>query len=169
MRLAHAIGLHLYNDAPSLSDFLKDMCARTWYSICYLESTLCMITGRPSALQDGESSMSIPQSENRGLSAVGHSGDIYFSVIVNLTTQSTKVLRELYSVFSMIDKKNWSEVQGAIRSLQDGLERWRLALPDSLRFEVDLTANLSLQVIPHIWNSLSRTICPLLHHGLAAS
>lgn len=147
MRLAHAIGLHLHNDVPDLDSSLKEMCVRTWYSICYLESILCMITGRPSAIRDQETYIPIPQSGNRALSE-GYIYEVYYSATAELTMRSIKVLRNLYSDFNTSHKKNWSEVQTSIKNLHSEMENWRLSLPDPLRFEFDMSRDqiYSLQV-----------------------
>ncbi|KAL6718998.1 hypothetical protein ACLMJK_003233 [Lecanora helva] len=59
LRAAQAMGLHLLNVTPSLSESEKDQRARVWFSVVSLESILVMITGRPSMIRERDCSVSL--------------------------------------------------------------------------------------------------------------
>ena len=62
VRYAQALGLHLRNEtsARQMSDQRKEQAVRVWGSLYSLETTLGVMTGRPSAINDRETSTSLP-------------------------------------------------------------------------------------------------------------
>lgn len=113
---------------------------RVWYCLCCLESNLCLITGRPCAIQDKHCSAPCPTglddeilpSEHRNGAAL----DIYFSKHQSLMIISTDVLDILYSAQTPRDR-SWSQMQDSIRNLSASLEQWRASLPSALDFQSD--------------------------------
>lgn len=56
IRCAQALGMHLTNTTPNMSDGDKNLRLRTWFSILSLERTMTVITGRPSMVRDRDCS-----------------------------------------------------------------------------------------------------------------
>jgi len=48
LRFGFALGLHIHNDDPTLSAVDKEVLSRIWWGHCSLETTLAVVTGRPS-------------------------------------------------------------------------------------------------------------------------
>ncbi|KAL7268301.1 hypothetical protein RUND412_009080 [Rhizina undulata] len=61
IRYAQTLGLNLRNDVPDLDEVEKEMRIRMWYSLYSMEHLLCLMTGRPSAIQDRDCSVPIPR------------------------------------------------------------------------------------------------------------
>ena len=59
-RCAQALGLHLLNSAPNMSDSKRDLRLSVWFSVLTLERTVTVITGRPSMIRDTDCSVTLP-------------------------------------------------------------------------------------------------------------
>lgn len=60
VRCAQALGLHLTNRTPNLTDSQRNLRLGIWFSMLSLERTIAVITGRPSMVQDLDCSMLLP-------------------------------------------------------------------------------------------------------------
>lgn len=60
IRCAQALGMHLQNVTPKLTDAEKDFRARIWYSILSLERVMSGMTGRPSMVREKDCSTPLP-------------------------------------------------------------------------------------------------------------
>jgi hypothetical protein len=136
IRLAHGIGLHLRGDSVS-GDLEAKMRVRIWYCLYCLETTLCLITGRPCAIQDRVCSAPYPSALNDEILPAQYSDvavlDAYFSKHQTLMAISADMLFILYSEKSFRDK-SWSQVQDLIVRLSTSLQNWRIQLPLALDF-----------------------------------
>lgn len=137
IRLAHGIGLHLRNDSL-VDEMQKKMRLRVWYCLCYLETNLCLITGRPCAIQDRNCSAPCPTALNEEILPSEHRDnttlDTYFLKHQNLMVISMEVLDILYSARTPRDK-SWFQMQGSMRELSAALEVWKTSLPLTLDFQ----------------------------------
>ncbi|KAF8252582.1 hypothetical protein K440DRAFT_535974 [Wilcoxina mikolae CBS 423.85] len=134
VRLSYGIGLHLHNVAQTLSALQKEMRIRVWYSVYYLEATISLTTGRPSALRECENSAPIPRTTDRNIQ-FDRAPDNYFSALMKLSVISAEVSSKLYSARSTSVKRNWAQVQQTMESLNGSLENWKSKLPAVLSFE----------------------------------
>lgn len=77
IRYAQALGMHLLNATPTLSDAEKDFRVGIWYSIVSLERVVTVMTGRPSMVKDEDCSVTIPSigSEKAYPSQAGQDGE----------------------------------------------------------------------------------------------
>ena len=60
IRCAQALGMHLQNVTPKLTDIEIDFRARIWYSIISLERVMTGVTGRPSMVREKDCSIPLP-------------------------------------------------------------------------------------------------------------
>ncbi|KAH0612380.1 uncharacterized protein H6S33_010432 [Morchella sextelata] len=113
------------------------MRVRIWYCLYCLETTLCLITGRPCAIQDRICSAPYPSALNDEILPAQYSDvavlDAYFSKHQTLMAISADMLFILYSEKSFRDK-SWSQVQDLIVRLSTSLQNWRIQLPLALDF-----------------------------------
>lgn len=110
---------------------------RIWYCLCCLETSLCLITGRPCSIQDRYCSAPCPTALDDEILPGGHDDDSvlddYFLKHRNLMFVSTEVLNILYSAQTPKDK-SWPQIQDSVRDLSVVLELWRVSLPFPLDF-----------------------------------
>lgn len=59
-RYAFALGLHVRNKDPEITEVSREMTIRIWWSVYSLKRQLCVITGRPSAIRDDSCSTTLP-------------------------------------------------------------------------------------------------------------
>ncbi|KAH8145377.1 uncharacterized protein LAJ45_10660 [Morchella importuna] len=135
IRLAYGIGLHLRGDSVP-GDFEAKMRVRIWYCLYCLETTLCLITGRPCAIQDRICSAPYPSALNDEILPAQYNDvavlDAYFSKHQTLMAISADMLLILYS--KSFRDKSWSQVQDLIVRLSTSLQNWRIQLPLALDF-----------------------------------
>jgi hypothetical protein len=74
LRFALAVGLHLRNDDPSASPFVKESLAQLWWSINSIESQVCALIGRPCIIPNDECTVPLPTAipERRSRSSATH-------------------------------------------------------------------------------------------------
>jgi hypothetical protein len=134
IRLSYGMGLHLRNVASTLNAGQKEMRVRVWYSVCYLERTLGLITGRPSALQAHQSSAPLPRSKDLDLES-DPAQDAYFAAHIKLSSIASEVLSQLYSTRSrFVMQKSWGHVQETMERFDRRLTKWKSKLIPSLSF-----------------------------------
>ncbi|KAG0128381.1 hypothetical protein HOY82DRAFT_489240 [Tuber indicum] len=134
IRLSYGMGLHLRNVASTLNAGQKEMRVRVWYSVCYLERTLGLITGRPSALQAHQSSAPLPRSKDLDLES-DPAQDAYFAAHIKLSSIASEVLSQLYSTRSrLVMQKSWGHVQETMERFDRRLTKWKSKLIPSLSF-----------------------------------
>ena len=128
------MGLHLRNVASTLNAGQKEMRVRVWYSVCYLEATLALITGRPSGLQAHQSSALLPRSGDFDLES-DPAQDAYFAALIKLSSIASEVISQLYSTRSRLAmQKGWDRVRETMERFDRRLERWRSKLIPCLSF-----------------------------------
>jgi len=129
------MGLHLRNVASTLNAGQKEMRVRVWYSVCYLEATLALITGRPSGLQAHQSSAPLPRSGDFDPEP-DPTQDAYFAALIKLSSIASEVLSQLYSARSrLVIQQGWDRVQETMERFDRRLERWKGKLIPSLAFD----------------------------------
>ncbi|CUS07415.1 unnamed protein product [Tuber aestivum] len=134
IRHAYGMGLHLRTVASTLDAGQKELRVRVWYSICYLEATLGLITGRPSALQAHQSNAPLPRSKDFDPES-GPAQDAYFTALTKLSSIASEVLSQLYSTRSrLVMQKSWEHLQETMERTDRRLERWKSKLIPSLSF-----------------------------------
>ncbi|KAL9003373.1 MAG: hypothetical protein Q9188_003746 [Gyalolechia gomerana] len=60
LRCAQALGMHLINRTPNMTDSQRDLRLSIWFSVLSLERTITTITGRPSMIRDIDCSVLPP-------------------------------------------------------------------------------------------------------------
>lgn len=60
IRCAQALGMHLQNTTPTLTDAAKDFRIHIWYSIVSLERVMTVMTSRPSMIRERDCSVPLP-------------------------------------------------------------------------------------------------------------
>lgn len=147
------MGLHLHNVSPKLDPQERELCACVWYSIYYVETTICTVTGRPSAIDEKEYSAPIPAGDQQDDNE--RKPDAFYSAFLGLSTIAARVRRRLYSAQSMKTKRNRSVVQQDINDLHGQLEAWKEGLPLELDFSKSQATSDAWKV------KASHPICPL--------
>lgn len=61
VRCAQALGLHLTNTTPNMTDTQRNLRLGIWFSVLSLERTIAVITGRPSMVRDTDCSVGLPE------------------------------------------------------------------------------------------------------------
>lgn len=61
VRCAQALGLHLTNTTPKMTESQRNLRLGIWFSILSLERTIAVITGRPSMVRDADCSVILPE------------------------------------------------------------------------------------------------------------
>jgi hypothetical protein len=108
----------------------RELRVRTWYAVMYLELTLCLVTGRPTALLEHDNPGPVPRTDGFP--------DAYYSALMRLWRILAEVQRELYSGrISGARRKGWKFVQESISHLSERLEHWKSKLPTLLNFETE--------------------------------
>ncbi|KAH8712268.1 fungal-specific transcription factor domain-containing protein [Phaeosphaeriaceae sp. PMI808] len=141
IRLAIALGLHLRNDNPSITESHKESLVHTWWCLHSIECIVSTITGRPPIIAIKDCSVPLPcshpgaseasdynsaySSQGSGLSTAnlqftspGH----YTIAHIKFTIISQRVLLKLYSPRSAT--KPWEAVQKRIAKLLEELNVW---------------------------------------------
>ncbi|KAI5779125.1 fungal-specific transcription factor domain-containing protein [Geopyxis carbonaria] len=61
IRYAQTLGLNLRNDVPEFDEVEKEMRVRMWFALLSVEHLLCLMTGRPSAINERDCSVPLPR------------------------------------------------------------------------------------------------------------
>ena len=132
IRLALGLGLHLRMEDAKLDEHQREMRVRVWYSVEYLESTLSLVTGRPTVLQGPDYLGPIPRSE----AITDSSPDAYYSALIKLSVIIAVVQSQIYSTAATgtAENKGKRAVKEAIRVLRRRLDHWKWELPPILDF-----------------------------------
>jgi hypothetical protein len=146
---AQTFGLHVRNLDPSASASNKESLLKTWWSLHWLDSTLSVMTGRPSSVLDSRCNVPLPvpipeerifsmaqhisqtnpdlrQAPKGSLKIEANSGS-YFRAIAQLSIITQSTLAALYSAGAM--SQGTGDIQAAILHLEQRLKRWLDALP----------------------------------------
>jgi hypothetical protein len=122
------------------------MRVRVWYSIVYLEATLCLVTGRPSGLQEQDSSGPVPQSS---LVGNGQGPDVYYLALMRISMIAAMVQGQLYSARTLSVRRSQASAEKKIANLAHKIDAWKQMLPDVLAFDSDIAdENFARQVRP---------------------
>ncbi|PGH11982.1 hypothetical protein AJ79_04569 [Helicocarpus griseus UAMH5409] len=158
VRYGHVRALHLVNASTDLSEGERELESRVWHSISSMERFLCVLTGRPSALQDRFTSIRLPRETEppfitppafiESLDAQGTMATMSsFSNIPSPNSSSispwtilirslrldsiiAEVMEELYSCSTV--NRTWAAVQNSMFDLDKKLSQWRSDLPAGL-------------------------------------
>ncbi|RPA84028.1 hypothetical protein BJ508DRAFT_46970 [Ascobolus immersus RN42] len=139
IRLAQGLGLHLRNEAPSLDNVQKEMRTRVWYSLYYLETTLCLLTGRPLGIRDWDCSSPVPRPIHDEMSDsypnMNEGQDHFFLANRMIAKIFAEVSTELYSPRnSFSTSRDVANNHRTMQRLEAMLDDWRDSLPEELRF-----------------------------------
>lgn len=146
VRCAQALGLHLVNSTPDMTESQRNLRLGMWTSILSLERTVAIVTGRPSMVRDRDCTATLPpdglidpdkhhcqRSPSHATPAPVTSDSTSFLQYVELSSLADLVLAALYSAH--IRHIKWSELQSTIRELDQKACKWNTKL--SLSFETD--------------------------------
>ena len=111
------------------------MRVRVWYSLVYLEATLCLVTGRPSALQEQNVGPRPRTNHSDDNESDDGKSDAYYACLMRLSMITSKVHSQLYSARTTKAKKSRNIAKKTIEAVSKCLERWREKLPHHLDFD----------------------------------
>jgi hypothetical protein len=111
------------------------MRVRVWYSLVYLEATLCLVTGRPSALQEQDAGPRPRTNHSDDSESDDGKSDSYYACLMRLSVIASKVHSQLYSARTTKVKKSRDVAKKTIEAVSKCLERWREKLPHHLDFD----------------------------------
>ncbi|OAT13143.1 C6 transcription factor [Blastomyces gilchristii SLH14081] len=152
VRFAQTRALHLVNTSTELSEGEREFELRVWHSISSMERFLCVLTGRPSSLQDRFTSARLPRpmdfpstgplAYNASRAAMAamyppsNTTPVTSSAIppwtifvrcLRLDLIIAEALEELYSPSTV--NRTWAGVQNLVLDLDKKLAQWRDDLP----------------------------------------
>ncbi|KAL8671429.1 MAG: hypothetical protein Q9168_004058 [Polycauliona sp. 1 TL-2023] len=145
IRCAQALGLHLVNRTPDMTESQMNLRLGMWTSVLSLERTVAIVTGRPSMVRDRDCTANLAshglidpvkhldQDSTPPASARADSSSIL--QYAELSSLADLVLAALYSAH--IRHIKWSELQATIRELDQKACDWNTNLSRS--FETDPT------------------------------
>ncbi|KAI4248013.1 MAG: hypothetical protein LQ352_006009, partial [Teloschistes flavicans] len=163
IRSAQALGMHLANITPQLTESQKNLRLGIWYSILSLERTISVITGRPSMVRDADCSAtlpltgfedpekhvqdSMPDANSHLWSHIGHASNpaswqpthslaamIDPIFFVHYVELSSIADMAMSTLYSARSRRTrWSEIQGIIENLNLKLDDWNAELPQSFQ------------------------------------
>jgi proline utilization trans-activator len=132
-RMALALGMHREGATGGFDSIEREVRRRVWWTLYIFEQNLCTILGRPSAIDDLEVTISLPN-ENLldGADCVPPS---YMDYSVRLAKLSSEIKRKIYAVPN--GSMNGSEVldTSTASHLVQRLESWHRSLPPYIRLE----------------------------------
>lgn len=132
-RMAVALGMHREGAIGGFDSIEREVRRRVWWTLYLFEQNLCTILGRPSAIDDSEVSITLPN-ENMldGGDCVPPS---YIDYTVRLSKLSTDIKQRMYT--TPISEIQLGELPSAAMAnhLVQRLESWHRSLPLYLRVE----------------------------------
>lgn len=142
VRGAQALGLHLANSTPDMTESQRSHRLGMWTSILSLERTVAVVTGRPSMVRDRDCTATLPPGgltdpdKHRCQAPMSHAApdpmsfdSTTFLHYVELSSLADMVLAALYSAH--IRHMKWSELQSTIRELDQKACNWNTNLTPS--------------------------------------
>lgn len=147
IRFAYGNALHLRSEAPSLHKWKGELRIRVWYSLCYIESILCMSTGRPPGISPRFFSTPVPHDFRLDINA---SDDLYDLSLPDLYAQASLelfnitegMLRKLYSAQSTLSRRpSFNDTRTYVGGLLQSLDNWKSNLPGILELDRTLDPN----------------------------
>ncbi|KAL9636010.1 MAG: hypothetical protein Q9204_002410 [Flavoplaca sp. TL-2023a] len=139
IRCAQALGLHLVNRTPGMTESQMKLRSGLWASVLSLERTVAIVTGRPSMVRDRDCTATLPPdglmapdmhhgrvSTSNAASAPTMSDCTTFFHYVELSSLADLVLAALYSAH--VRHRKWSELQATIRELDQKACDWNTSL-----------------------------------------
>ncbi|KAL8637048.1 MAG: hypothetical protein Q9228_005639, partial [Teloschistes exilis] len=159
VRCAQALGMHLANVTPQMTESQKNLRLSIWYSILSFERTISVITGRPSMVRDVDCSTTLPLAgfedpEKYVQDSMPDANSHLWSHVGDASTPAS--LPPAHNLAAMIDpmffvhhvqlgaiadmamstlysarsrRTRWSELQGIIENLNLKLDGWNAKLP----------------------------------------
>ncbi|OAX83927.1 hypothetical protein ACJ72_01718 [Emergomyces africanus] len=145
VRFGHTRALHLVNANTDLPEGEREFELRVWHSISSMERFLCVITGRPSSLQDRFTSVRLPRPTE-----LPFTNPLTYVTSLDATPMNTssiapwtifirslrldliiaEALEDLYS--SSTVNRTWAVVQNLVFDLDRKLLQWKNDLPPGL-------------------------------------
>ncbi|KAL9581774.1 MAG: hypothetical protein Q9212_003691 [Teloschistes hypoglaucus] len=159
VRCAQALGMHLANVTPQMTESQKNHRLGIWYSILSFERTISVITGRPSMVRDVDCSATLPRAgfedpekhlhdsmPDANSHLWSHAGDastpasappahhlaamIDPMFFVHHVELSSIANMAMSTLYSARSRRSrWSELQGIIENLNLKLNDWNAKLP----------------------------------------
>lgn len=139
IRCAQALGLHLDNRTPGMTESQMKLRSGLWASVLSLERTVAIVTGRPSMVRDRDCTATLPPDgliapdKHHGRFSTSHAAPApttseftAFLQYVELSSLADLVLAALYS--ARVRHMKWSELQATIRELDQKACDWNTSL-----------------------------------------
>ena len=132
-RMALSLGMHREGAAGEFDSIERELRRRVWWTLYMFEQNLCTILGRPTAIDDSEVTITLP---NEGILDGGDCvPPSYIDYAVRLTKLSSEIKRKIYAT----PNSNLKECEAPDTSIADDLlqklESWHHSLPPYLRLE----------------------------------
>ncbi|KAF2653941.1 hypothetical protein K491DRAFT_495193 [Lophiostoma macrostomum CBS 122681] len=155
LRFGYALGLHTRNEDRFTSLIKKEVLARMWWGLYSLESTVSVITGRPSVGQESHCSvpLSLPIAADEINDAIIvsrfgiHSGNLHFDErrptqheptncgsYLKHAVKAGMIISRIFAGIYSPSQQPWLVVQESIHRLSTELEQWLTSLPYGLAF-----------------------------------
>lgn len=112
---------------------------RVWYSLYYLETTLCLLTGRPLGIRDWDCSSPAPRPIDNETEDIypdmDQPQDSFFYANQLISRIFAEVSTQLYSPRNNVSQsKDWYGTQRTMQRLEGMIDEWREGLPEDLQF-----------------------------------
>lgn len=132
-RMALSLGMHREGATGGFDSIEKELRRRIWWTLYVFEQNLCAILGRPSAIDDSEVTISLPN-ENM-LDGADCVPPDYLDHTLRLTRILSEIKRKIYATPNSNLTQCEAPDASVAESLLDKLEAWHRNLPAYLRLE----------------------------------
>jgi hypothetical protein len=136
LRMAIALGMHREGTSVGFDPIERNIRKRVWWTLYIFEKLLSVILGRPSAIDESEISVDLPEE------SMFESGDIpadYTNYFVGLTRLLERVKRMMYPLPNDNNAESLSYLLSSAKELLEALDTWYSGLPNHL---LPVTASL---------------------------
>lgn len=132
-RMALALGMHREGATGGFDSIEREVRRRVWWTLYIFEQNLCTILGRPSAIDDVEVTITLPN-ENL-LDGADCVPPGYIDYAVRLAKLSSEIKKKIYVIpNSSMDGGEIPDISTATHLVQK-LESWHRSLPPYIRLE----------------------------------
>jgi proline utilization trans-activator len=131
-RMAIALGMHREGASVGFDPIERNIRRRVWWTLYTFEQNLCLMLGRPSAIDDTEVNVCLPDE------AMLDGGDLppdYPKYALHLTRMSPRVKRLIYAAAGVKSFEDELPVHTVAKQLLQDLDAWHRALPRHLHPE----------------------------------
>jgi hypothetical protein len=151
LRFALAVGLHLRNDDPSASPFVKESLVQLWWSIHSIESQVCVLIGRPCIILNDACTVPLPTGTTpleTTSSYTANQGENVPTMHISFLRARIKITIIMQNALSKLylprqSTESWERTHTIITTLTGELDEWVRDLPSEGFSAVDEQSLLS--------------------------